>query len=186
MSQLHFRHEFAVAAPLATVAIFHRDPASLARLTPPPFVLRLDRPTPATTSDARIGGARVGFTIWLGPLPIRWLAQIEQVSGLGFTDRLVTGPFAKWEHSHQFTARDDRSTWVTDEVAAQLSPNPFWRAVGLGLWLGMPLLFAYRAFATRRALGSGWSAIFPTTSVSDQGAGVRSAARLAGERDQAA
>jgi hypothetical protein len=44
-------------------------------------------------------------------------------------------------------------TAVVDEVTVGLADNWFWRLFGLGMWLNLPVLFAYRGWKTRRLLG---------------------------------
>lgn len=92
------------------------------------------------------------FTMWLGPLPLRWLARIEAVSPEGFTDRQLKGPFAEWVHRHEFIVVDDHTTEVQDDINLRLRSHPVWWFVGLGMWLGLPLLFAYREWKTKRML----------------------------------
>lgn len=144
---MRYRHEFRVRAPLARVAEFHSRTASLAVLTPPPMVLRIHR-APAIQ---RVGD-EVDFTMWLGPLPIHWIAHIGSVSETSFTDRQLRGPFGQWLHRHTFTPIDANTTAVIDEVEVALKAHWFWTAAGLMMWLAMPLLFAYRGWKTRRAL----------------------------------
>jgi ligand-binding SRPBCC domain-containing protein len=93
------------------------------------------------------------FTLWAGPIPLRWIAKIEGVSAEGFTDRQLQGPFARWTHRHRFVRVDDRTTDVVDEVEAEIKRHPFWGPVGLLMRAGMPALFAYRGWKTRRLLG---------------------------------
>ena len=90
------------------------------------------------------------FTMWMGPLPVRWEARVEDVSPAGFLDRQVRGPFEAWAHRHNFVAVDEETTEVVDQVEARLKPHALWRLVGLAMWLGLPLLFAYRGWKTRR------------------------------------
>lgn len=142
-----YRHRFIVHAPLATVTRFHALSTSMAAITPPPVIVRLHA-APEQLTD----GAEMDFTLWMLLFPIRWLARIEQVTPDGFTDRQVRGPFASWEHRHSFQPIDKMSTQVHDEVIAALSKHPGWWLVGLGMWLSMPALFAYRGWKTRRVL----------------------------------
>jgi ligand-binding SRPBCC domain-containing protein len=92
------------------------------------------------------------FTMWLGPLPLRWLARIEEVSPTGFTDRQLRGPFQEWIHRHTFVPVDESTTAVLDEIELKLRSHLLWGLVGLGMWLSLPLLFAYRAWKTRRLI----------------------------------
>jgi ligand-binding SRPBCC domain-containing protein len=84
-----YRHRFTVAAPLARVVEFHRRAAGMSAITPPPIIVQLDNSRAVLGEDDAMG-----FTMWFGPLPVRWLAHIEKVSENGFTDRQLQGPFA--------------------------------------------------------------------------------------------
>jgi ligand-binding SRPBCC domain-containing protein len=142
---MKYRHRFEVEAPLAAVADFHAQPASLGAITPPPVVVRVQR-VPARLKE----GDKMEFTLWLGPLPVHWLARIEDVSSTGFTDRQLRGPFRHWAHRHNFVPLDETTTAVVDEIDFGLRPHPWWGLVGLGMCLSLPMLFAYRGWKTRR------------------------------------
>ena len=92
------------------------------------------------------------FTLWLGPLPIRWTARIEDVTPAGFVDRQIRGPFQEWAHRHTFEPVDETTTEVVDTIEFSLKKHPLWGLVGLGMWLSLPLLFAFRGWKTRRLL----------------------------------
>jgi ligand-binding SRPBCC domain-containing protein len=94
----------------------------------------------------------MAFTMWMGPIPVRWRAYIGQVSATGFSDHQMEGPFRYWAHRHSFLPQDENSTDVVDEIQAGLRWHPLWALVGLAMWLGLPALFAYRAWKTRRLL----------------------------------
>ena len=143
---MEYLHRFRVKAPLSTVAAFHQQPASMGKITPPPIHVEMHR-VPATSS-----GGEMEFTLWLGPLPIHWSALIEDVTESGFTDRQLTGPFSQWEHHHSFVRLDDHTTEVIDQISLRLKSHPFWGLAGLAFILGLPVLFAYRAWKTRRLL----------------------------------
>jgi ligand-binding SRPBCC domain-containing protein len=142
---MEYKHRFDVNAPLATVAEFHAQSASMGAITPPPVVVRVHR-APARLDD----GDEMDFTLWLGPLPVRWLARIENVSPTGFTDRQLRGPFRHWTHRHTFVPVDETTTVVVDEIELRLRSQPWWGLLGLGMWLSLPLLFAYRGWKTQR------------------------------------
>ena len=148
MNAMHYHHRFIVDAPLSEVAHFHSQSASMGAITPPPIVVQLHL-APPTLND----GDEMEFTMWLGPLPIRWRARIEQKSDTGFVDRQLSGPFAQWEHVHTFVSLDAEHTADVDQVTARLSSHWFWRFVGTNMWFGLPILFAYRGWKTRRMLG---------------------------------
>ncbi len=145
---MRYRHRFRVRASATAVADFHSRSASMAAITPPPLIVRMHR------APERLGeGDTMDFTLWAGPIPLRWVAQIAEVSPEGFTDRQMAGPFARWTHRHRFVRITENETDVVDEVEAALKRHPFWGPIGLLMWAGMPLLFAYRGWKTRRLLG---------------------------------
>lgn len=144
---MKYQHTFTVKAPLETVAAFHRHSSSMAAITPPPVIVRIHH-----APDLLQDGDEMDFTLWLGPLPIHWLARIEQASATGFVDRQLRGPFTKWVHTHTFRALDPTTTEVYDQVEVILGPNLLWKLVGMGMWLNLPMLFAFRGWKTRRLL----------------------------------
>jgi hypothetical protein len=97
-------------------------------------------------------GQAMDFTMWLGPLPLRWQASFEDVTATGFVDRMVQGPLAAWSHRHSFVPVGDAQTDVVDELAVQVRRHPVWGPIGLGMSLNLPVLFAYRQWQTRRLL----------------------------------
>lgn len=144
---MKYRHKFMVKAPAVVVREFHARSSSMGSITPPPVLVRVHQ-----APVRLLAGDQMDFTLWLGPLPIRWLACIEEVTAGGFVDRQVQGPFRRWIHRHAFVQSGDRQTEVQDEVEAEIRPHFFWGLVGLGMWLSMPLLFAYRGWKTRQIL----------------------------------
>jgi ligand-binding SRPBCC domain-containing protein len=145
---MHYRHTFQVDEPQAVVREFHRHPSALVGITPPPVFIRLDN-----APDPLQDGDEMAFTTWIGPLPIRWRSRIESVDATGFTDRQVSGPFREWVHRHEFLPLGDSLTLVRDDIEFSLRPHPVWGMVGLSMAAGLPVLFAYRTWKTRRLLG---------------------------------
>jgi ligand-binding SRPBCC domain-containing protein len=145
-----FQHRFRVRASQARVAEFHSRPASMSAITPPLMIVHVHR------APERLGcGDEMDFTLWAGPLPLRWVARIENSSPDGFTDRQVRGPFLGWQHHHGFVRVSEAETDVVDEVEAELRRHPLWWLAGALMWAGMPLLFAYRGWRTKRLLEAG-------------------------------
>ena len=144
---MRYYHRFRVRAPLARVTEFHSCAGSMTAITPPPIFIRM-KSAPNTLRE----GDEMDFTMWIGPLPVRWLARIEGTSAAGFTDRQLRGPFAEWVHHHRFTAVDAQTTEINDEITLRLRSHPIWWLVGFGMRAGLPILFAYRAWKTRRLL----------------------------------
>lgn len=144
---MKYQHRFRVQAAQPEVADFHAQSASLGAITPPPVVMSVHK-APAYLAE----GDTMDFTMWLGPVPIHWVARIEEVTPQGFVDRQISGPFQHWVHRHTFAPVDETETEVIDEIDFSLRTHPWWGLVGLGMVLTLPLLFAFRGWKTRRLL----------------------------------
>ena len=144
---MKYRHTFQVKARLADVVGFHTSATSLKAITPPLIPMQLHN-----APEQMGNGDEMDFTMWMGPLPVRWKARVEDASTTGFVDQQVKGPFETWAHRHTFVQLAEGGTEVLDEVEARLKTHALWGLVGLAMWLGLPLLFAYRGWRTRRLL----------------------------------
>jgi ligand-binding SRPBCC domain-containing protein len=144
---MKYRHIFKVNAPVQVVSDFHTRSTSMGAITPPPVLVRVHH-APEILGE----GDQMDFTLWVGPLPIRWLAVIEGCSPRGFMDRQLSGPFAVWLHRHHFFPVGKDQTEVIDEVTFSIKKHPIWGIVGLGMGVSLPFLFAYRAWKTRRLI----------------------------------
>jgi ligand-binding SRPBCC domain-containing protein len=143
---MKYTHTFTVKKPRQHVADFHTSAEALKAVTPPPVIVQLHEAPPVLKD-----GDEMEFTLWMGPLPVRWRARIEQTSA-GFIDRLVKGPFRSWAHHHQFFAEGGQATRVLDEIEFELRPELGWRLFGWLMALNLPVLFAFRGWKTRRML----------------------------------
>lgn len=139
---MKYEHSFLVKAPLAAVAGFHRDTRALKELSPPPLSVQFNNVEPLAE------GSVADFTMRFGPVAIRWVAVHSEVTEQnGFVDTQKEGPFKRWRHRHSFRAVDEETTEVIDTVEAE-----YGNALSRFMWLNLPLLFAYRARQTKKAL----------------------------------
>ena len=142
-----FRHSFIVDAPLDAVRAFHGDTAALRLLSPPGTFVRLHAIEPLAE------GSVSRFTLWLGPLPVPWTAVHRDVGERGFTDVQAAGPAASWAHTHSFVPLGDGRTRVDDSIEFAHKPGLAGLLTRvLFSWPNLRFLFAWRAFATRRAV----------------------------------
>ncbi len=140
-----FRHSFEVRAPVEAVAAFYQDARVLKQLSPPPMLVQLHRVDPLAE------GSIVDMTMWLGPIPIHWVADHREVDpARGFLDIQAKGPMKVWRHRHSYGPLGPRLTWVRDEVEFEHYPGG--RGVLTRLLfnpLTLRFLFFYRAQITR-------------------------------------
>ena len=142
-----FDYSFTVAAPLAAVRDFHRDTRALKILTPPPTIVRLHSVEPLAE------GSVSRFTLWVGPVPLKWKAVHRNVTDRGFTDVQAEGPAARWEHTHTFVPLSETVTEIREHIEYEHARGPWGVLTRIlfskpNLWL----MFSYRAFVTRRHL----------------------------------
>ena len=133
---------------LEAITDFHKDPRALAHLTPPPIFMRLHRDDRRSLTEGEIE-----FTLWFGPLPIRWIARHEAgPTPSSFADMQVKGPLAYWRHEHIFAEVSD-GIELTDRITLAHRPGPL-GILTRSAFDGLPLriLFAFRHWRTRRAL----------------------------------
>jgi ligand-binding SRPBCC domain-containing protein len=139
-----FDFAFTVRAPLQAVSRFHGDTSALKRLTPPPTIVQLHSIEPLAE------GSVSQFTLWVGPIPLRWTAVHRRVSDRGFTDVQAAGPARRWEHTHTFVPLAADRTEIREHIEYEHKPG----LAGLltrvlfskpNLWF----MFTYRMLATR-------------------------------------
>ena len=139
---MRYQHSFTVKAPLTAVADFHKDTRALRDLTPPPMTVKFNNIEPLAE------GSMADFTLQFGAVSVRWVTEHSDVTEQkGFVDTQTEGPFQVWRHHHKFRAKDEHTTEVIDEIEAE-----YGSAISRFMWLNLPLLFAYRARQTRKAL----------------------------------
>ncbi len=144
-----FDYSFEVDAPVSDVREFHKDTRALKLLTPPPTIVQMHSIEP-------LGEGSVSrFTLWVGPLPLRWEAVHRDVSEHGFTDVQRSGPAAKWEHTHSFVPIAESRTQVREHVEYE-HKSGLWGLVTRLLFAkpNLYLMFTYRKLVTRRHLRS--------------------------------
>jgi ligand-binding SRPBCC domain-containing protein len=139
-----FTYAFAVNAPVTAVSAFHHDTSVLKTLTPPPIFAQIHR------FDPMGEGAVAEFTLWFGPLPVRWQAIHSEVGEGGFTDTQVSGPLQSWQHRHSFIPLDANRTRIEERIEYSHHDGPH----GLLSRLlfakpGLYLLFTARKMITR-------------------------------------
>lgn len=139
-----FDYKFIVQAPLSVVRDFHRDTSALKKLTPPPTIVQLHDIEPLSE------GSVSRFTLWVGPLPLRWTAVHRGVSEHGFTDVQFKGPAKAWEHTHTFVELTEDTTEIHEHIDYE-HKGGFWGAITRVLFSrpNLYLMFSFRRLSTR-------------------------------------
>ena len=141
-----FDYQFIVNAPQDVVADFHHDTSALKKLTPPPTIVQLHKIEPLAE------GSVSKFTLWVGLLPLKWVAVHQNVSEQGFTDVQTSGPAKKWEHTHRFIPLSAEETQVTEHIEFE-HKSGFWGMVTRTLFAkpNLWIMFTYRKWVTQRS-----------------------------------
>jgi ligand-binding SRPBCC domain-containing protein len=88
-----------VPASLDRAFDYFCDAANLERITPPWLGFRILSPLPVEMC----AGARIDYRIRLGGVPARWITRITRWDPpRAFVDLQERGPYALWEHLHEF------------------------------------------------------------------------------------
>ncbi len=142
---LNFEYSSLINASVATVWKFHERKDILDILTPP------WQPVKVIRREGGLGiGAITEFRIFLGPIPVKWIAlHIECEEYKFFVDSQTEGPLKSWIHRHEFTSENNQ-TCLTDSIKYEL-PGGFFTELLLGWWVNSRLqeMFKYRHQVTK-------------------------------------
>jgi ligand-binding SRPBCC domain-containing protein len=129
---------------------FHAQPDALKRLTPPWEKAQVV----GTAGSIDRLGSRITLRVSVGPFSQVWIAEHTACEpGRMFRDTLVSGPFRRWEHTHEFQAESPESSWLEDRVDYEFPFGWIGRRMG-GSYTRRRLqrLFAWRHKVTVEAL----------------------------------
>lgn len=144
---LVFEHSTVMKTTMEKMIKFHEN-ASPKTLTPPPIFMTIneDSRTSMTSGDLK-------FTMWFGPVPIKWHAQHQEgPTPTSFADLMLEGPLAYWRHEHIFEEVDG-GVRLTDRIT--ITHKLGWKGWLTNLFFDGPALkalFFYRHLRTRLAV----------------------------------
>lgn len=119
---------------------WHTRPGAFERLLPPWQRVEIVERTGGIRD-----GDRVTLRVRAGPLRLRWtLEHRDHIGGRQFRDVQVSGPFRRWEHTHEFIPVASTECRLRDEIECELPLGPLGRFLGRGLRRDLERLFAYR------------------------------------------
>ena len=138
-----------VPVPQADTFAFFADARNLEAITPPWLRFRI-----LEAPERLARGSRIRYRLQLGPVPVRWLTEIEAwLPPRGFTDVQRRGPYRFWVHTHRLT-RVGAGTEIYDHVRYRLPGEPLAslvRPLTVERWLDE--IFGYRAGSIATLLG---------------------------------
>jgi len=109
-----------------TAFAWHARPGAFERLNPPW--------APVEIVERRGGienGARVVLRIPMGPTSVRWVAEhCDYIAGRQFRDVQVSGPFARWDHTHRFDPDGPDACHLEDRIVFAVPLGAIGAAVG--------------------------------------------------------
>ncbi|MEM8666540.1 MAG: TIGR01777 family oxidoreductase [Planctomycetota bacterium] len=122
---------------------YHERPGALQRLVPPWESVEIERSDGSLTV-----GSRVVVKTRVFGVPVRWVAEHTEYDPPHlFADTQVSGPFAAWDHRHEFQGKGSESV-LTDRIAYRV---PF-GALGSTLGGGKARATIEKMFAFRHRL----------------------------------
>jgi len=153
-----YRRATTLVVPRKTLFDWHTCPGAFERLSPPWQPARME----SRTGNGLEPGATVSLRVKVGPLWLPWVAEHgEWDPGYMFSDRQVTGPFARWEHRHSFADRAGNTVELIDEIRYQLPLGYLGLLGSQYAQTAIDRMFAYRHRVTAR--DTAWHAQYGRT-----------------------
>ena len=130
-----------IAAPADVVFNWHTQPGAFERLAPP-----WERVEVVERRGGVRDGGRIVLRMKTGPFSQRWVAVHRgYVPGRQFRDVQVSGPFARWKHTHLVTPDGPSACLLEDRIEYALPMGTIGRRVGGGfVRRKLQRLFEYR------------------------------------------
>lgn len=142
-----------VGVPVERAFAIYGDTLNLEPMTPPWLHFHVTNAGPVTMEP----GALLTYRLRLHGVPIRWTTRIESWDPpTRFVDTQLRGPYARWEHTHDFEPDGSGGTIVRDRVRYAI---PYGQLGGLAHVLfvqrDLERIFDYRATAFARLVERG-------------------------------
>lgn len=141
-----------------TVFPFFATARNLEAITPPWLGFRVLTPEPIEMAP----GTLIDYRLRLHGIPLRWKTRIaEWEPGARFVDEQLSGPYALWHHTHEFSpapadAAGRERTRMRDTVRYALPLGPFGElAHRILVRRDLDRIFGFRADEVARRLSAG-------------------------------
>lgn len=130
-----------IPAPIEQVFDFFSLADNLNLITPPWLKFQIKTPGPIRMEL----NTSIDFALKINGIPIKWRSEITEWHPPGsFTDKQVKGPYAIWEHKHNFFAKDNGT--IMEDIITYSVPGFIFEPVVYTLFVGWRLkkIFAFR------------------------------------------
>jgi ligand-binding SRPBCC domain-containing protein len=147
--EIQFVAQSRIDAPAEVVFRWHAEPDALDRLTPPWEPVEIVERAPGIHD-----GDRGILRVHVGPFRIRWVFEhCDYIEGRQFRDVQISGPFRRWDHTHQMEPQGASACVLTDRILYEL-PFGFAGKLFAGWFVHRKLarLFNYRHRVTAEAM----------------------------------
>ena len=140
-----------IARPAAEVFAWHERPGALQRLCPPWEQIELGGTHPGVRNEAQI---EVRGKV--GPFWSTWRVEHrDYIEGKQFCDVMLSGPFARWEHLHEFMPDGANACVLKDTINYRLPYGKIGHAAGAAFTRRkLARMFKWRHAVTRADLES--------------------------------
>ena len=139
-----------VPRPREETFAFFAAAGNLEQITPPELRFEISTPPPIEMAE----GTRIEYRLGLFGLPFSWTTLISQwVPGERFVDEQLSGPYAKWVHTHTFFDAPG-GTNVRDEVLYRLPLYPLGEVGHPLVRRQLQRIFRYRGERIRELLAA--------------------------------
>jgi ligand-binding SRPBCC domain-containing protein len=122
MARVHIlEREQRLAQPIEEAFGFYGDALNLEAITPPWLGFSVTTPQPVQMG----AGTRLDYRLKLHGVPVRWQTRIEVWEPPHrFVDAQIRGPYALWEHTHEFEPAGTGATTIRDRVRYAMPLGP--------------------------------------------------------------
>ena len=146
MKEYVLEREMRIAKTAKEVFPFFAAAENLVRITPPELGFRIRSPLPS----AMRSGTLIDYTIKLYGIPMKWRTAITRWNPpASFEDTQLSGPYAKWVHTHRFI-EDSAGTTIHDRVIYALPFGILGRMVHPLVVRQLKRIFDYRELAMNK------------------------------------
>lgn len=146
-----FSRRSLLPVPAEEAFAWHTRTGALERLLPPWEKVRV-----LSRTGGIQDGERVELRVYLGPLPIQWVAEHRDYEpNRQFSDVQLRGPFAAWNHQHRFEPEGVEQCVLEDRIEYALPAGPIGHVLGRGsVHRRLERMFSYRHATTAADLAA--------------------------------